>query len=239
MNTSVLEEVGLTESEIKIYLALLKLGISKSGEIIRETGMMNSGVYRCLDSLLAKGLISFVIKNNVKHFQASKPETLLSFIDDKRTKIIELIPQLTKRYEPVEQEARMYEGYKAITTAYEECNEELSSGEEILFFSIGGEDLSDKNIQTFFMNLAAKRKEKKLMMRGIASLNTREVFKKYPAKVIMRYTDLKLPTGLSIYKTKVVLVSWKDKPTAIIIKSKNIVEGYRQFFEEMWKIAKK
>ena len=237
-DTKVLEEIGLTEGEIKIYLALLKIGASKSGLIMKEASMTNSSTYRCLESLMDKGLVNYIIKNNVKYFQAADPKSLLKLLDEKKAKISEMLPSLIKKEEEG-QEARIYEGFKAITTAYEECLEELKPGDESLFFSIGEEDLSDKNIQTFFMNLSLKRKARKIGMRGIAPLETREIFKKYPVRIDMRYTDIKLPTGVSIYKNSIIIISWKDKPTAIIIKSRNITESYRNFFEDAWKLAKK
>lgn len=236
-DTKVLEEIGMTEGEIKVYLALLKIGASKTGMIMKESEMTNSSTYRCLESLMVKGLVSYIIKNNVKYFQAADPKNLLKIVDGKRAKIAEMLPSFARKEEKG-QEALVYEGYKAVTTAYEECLDELRVGDESLFFSIGEEDLSDKNIQTFFMNLSAKRKAKKVGMRGIAPPETKETFKKYPVKMNMRYTDLKLPTGVSIYKNSILIISWKDKPTAIVIKSRNITESYRKFFEDAWKLAK-
>ncbi len=238
MDTTILEELGLTKGEIKVYLTLLRIGTSKSGRIIKETKIGNSGTYRSLESLKEKGLISYIIKNNVKHFSATDPKILLKLLEDQKTKLNNLIPKLEQKKEE-KQESAVYEGYKAITTAYEECLDELKSGEESLFFSIGEEDLENKNIQTFFKNLATKRKAKKITMRGIATKNTKKIFEKYPTKINMKYTDLKLPTGVSIYKTKTIIVTWKEKPTAIVITSKNITDSYKEFFEEIWKISKK
>ena len=160
-------------------------------------------------------------------------------MERKKEQILEILPSLVKKYEDVKQEAFVYEGYKAISTAYEECSEELEKGEDSLFISIGEEDFSDEKTQLFYMNLSAKRKARGLKMRGIALPSTKEIFRKYPAKINMRYAELNLPTGVSIYKTKVILVSWQDKPTAIVIKSQNITNSYRAFFEDMWKLAKK
>ena len=55
----------------------------------------------------------------------------------------------------------------------------------------------------------------------------------------VKYTNLKLPAGIFIYKNKVMTVVWKDNPTAFVITSKNNYEKYKEFFEEVWRIAKK
>ena len=51
-----LEQIGFTKSEIKIYLALLKLGSSTTGPIITESKTANSKIYEVLEKLIEKGL---------------------------------------------------------------------------------------------------------------------------------------------------------------------------------------
>jgi len=41
----ILEKIGLTKNEVKIYLKLLELGLTTSGAIIKKTGIHNSKVY--------------------------------------------------------------------------------------------------------------------------------------------------------------------------------------------------
>ena len=60
-----LKSIGLTEGEIKIYLALLELGSSSIGQIIKRSGISGSKTYEVLDRLSQKGLISAILKNNV------------------------------------------------------------------------------------------------------------------------------------------------------------------------------
>ena len=65
MDTGLLESVGLTKSEAKVYLALLELGSSSKGPIVKRSGVASSKVYELLDKLIAKGLVSIVVKANV------------------------------------------------------------------------------------------------------------------------------------------------------------------------------
>ena len=96
MNTEPLAKLGLQESEIKIYLALLKKGLSTATQISQYTGLNRSHIYDKLDILLEKGLISFVIKNNVKYFKSSNPERILDYIKEIQTNIQKIIPDLNK-----------------------------------------------------------------------------------------------------------------------------------------------
>ena len=62
MDTSTLREAGLTEGEIKVYLALLELGSSTTGPIVDKSGISRSIIYQILEKLMEKGLVSFITK---------------------------------------------------------------------------------------------------------------------------------------------------------------------------------
>src|SRR3989344_6876057 len=91
---TILEEIGLTKNEIKIYLALLKFGSTSTGAIIKETKIHTSKVYDGLERLANKGLVSHVIIANTKHFKAVNPDRLLDFLHDKKNKITEQEKQI-------------------------------------------------------------------------------------------------------------------------------------------------
>ena len=54
MNIKILEEIGLTPGEIKVYLALLKIGQSSTGAIANESQVSRSKIYTILDKLAKK-----------------------------------------------------------------------------------------------------------------------------------------------------------------------------------------
>ena len=60
MDISILEDLGLTRGEVKVYIALLEIGSSSVGQIIEKSGLQNSVVHRALNSLIEKGLISYI-----------------------------------------------------------------------------------------------------------------------------------------------------------------------------------
>lgn len=138
MDTTTLEEIGLTKTEIKIYLSLLKLGQSTTTGIIREAGIHASKVYICLDRLIEKGLVSYVIKSNKKHFIASNPESLRNLLKEKEEKIEDqwgrienLIPDLNaiKRAGENSIHSETYEGLGGAKTVYEKILQTLNPGQ--------------------------------------------------------------------------------------------------------------
>src|SRR3989338_2488389 len=89
MNTQVLRELGLTDGEVKVYLALVGLGESTSGPIVEQSGVSVSKVYILLDRLAKKGLVSHVVKEKTKYFRAADPERLRTYLREKQEKLVE------------------------------------------------------------------------------------------------------------------------------------------------------
>jgi sugar-specific transcriptional regulator TrmB len=79
MEEKSLEKIGLTKNETKVYLALLKIGTSKVGEILKESKLNSGKIYEVINSLEQKGLVSESTINNVKHFTATS-KVLIAFI---------------------------------------------------------------------------------------------------------------------------------------------------------------
>src|SRR3989338_7705518 len=101
-----LQKLGLTDSEAKVYLALLKIGeFTSKGAILKEAKIAPSKIYYVLDKLMDKGLISTITKNNVKHFAAAPPARLNDYLEKKKQDFVEeeqtalkLLPKLELLY---------------------------------------------------------------------------------------------------------------------------------------------
>jgi sugar-specific transcriptional regulator TrmB len=72
MESIELTKLGLTEGEAKVYLALLKLGSSTVGPIVKKSKVAYSNIYEVLERLISKGLVSFIKKEKTKYFQAHR-----------------------------------------------------------------------------------------------------------------------------------------------------------------------
>ena len=74
---NILEEIGLTQNETKVYLALNELGMSTISPIVQKAQITNSKIYITLDKLIKKGLVSHVLINNIKRYKTANPQRLL------------------------------------------------------------------------------------------------------------------------------------------------------------------
>ncbi len=242
MEKEVLEEFGLSHAEAVIYLALLHLGPSKTGALINKTKLQSSTVYHVLGSLVEKGIVSYIFHGKIKYFQTANPEAFLSFLEEKKRKFHEILPFLkqTEQAHEQKQSARVYEGMNGMKTAFGDVLSTMKRGEEYYFFQLSKEDLMNEQAVLFLRNYHLKRSEKGIKVKGLAIRQARPLMAwiyKLPHTQV-RYLSEFTPTGLVIYKNKVIQLDWKNIPTAFVIESVSVADSYRKFFEQKWKQAK-
>ncbi|MDD5437666.1 MAG: helix-turn-helix domain-containing protein [Patescibacteria group bacterium] len=99
MNYSELDALGLSKSEITVFIFLLKNGHSTPVQIASGTGIQQPHCYGILDSLAAKGLISTQgIKNKRKAFFARDPQALLDTLRARQEAVERILPDLRGLY---------------------------------------------------------------------------------------------------------------------------------------------
>ncbi len=242
MDLRVLEELGLSTAEAKIYVALLETGSSKTGKIIDRTKLQSSTVYHVLGSLVEKGLVSYILRGKIKFYQAESPDSLKLFLDEKLRKLNELLPEL-KEKEKIskhKQNAKVYDGLNGLKTAFNDILTSLDAGDEYYFFQVPKENLFNEQVTLFFRNYHLKRSEKRIKVRGLAvhsaKKKVKEIFKDIPNTNI-KYLKEFTPSGVVIYKNKVITLDWDDVPTAFVIQSDAVAISYERFFLQKWKKA--
>ena len=129
MDKEILVEYGLSKREAEVYYILLGINEALASEISEKAKESRTNTYDTLNSLIKKGLVSYVIKNNKKYFMATNPRKLLDWIDfkkeelEKKKKEMEkLIPYLAKLRLPKEKKVNVevYEGKEGIRTMLKE-----------------------------------------------------------------------------------------------------------------------
>src|SRR3989344_3115116 len=111
MDKQLLQEIGLTNTEIKVYLSLLSIGVTSAGKIVEDTGIYRKNIYDALNKLIEKGLVTYVIENKIRYFQPKNPDNLLRYLEEKKNKITEKeieikneLPKLKEKFESLNQE---------------------------------------------------------------------------------------------------------------------------------------
>lgn len=242
MEIKAIEGLGLTNAEAVIYSKLLDLGPSKTGILIEKTNLQSSTIYHSLGSLIEKGLVNFILEGKIKIYSAESPNILLELHEKKKKEFIKILPLLKqKNKNTITQTAKIYKGIKGLQTAFGDILKTMKKGEEYYFFQVYRKELEEENFLTFFRNYHLKRSEKGIKAKAFgmkkAKEKTTEIFKNLKNTQI-KYIDEFIPTGLSIYKNKIIITEWEDSPIAIVIESKAIANSYKQFFLDKWNKTK-
>jgi sugar-specific transcriptional regulator TrmB len=251
MDTKILEEIGLTNGEIKAYLALLKLGSSSTGPIAKESQVSRSKLYGILDKLEKKGLASHVEQNGVIYFQAVEPSRIKDYITAKENNLKELkkdfenfLPQLESFHKESSevQSVKVYQGFKGIRTAHEHLYLSLKRGDEYYCLGIPAEQPDEQHI--YWQKDHLRRIEEGLKCKllfnkdaDIGILKNRNSFKDCDARYMP--IDVVTPALFFMYKDATLIMIQSINPVAIEIVSEDITSSFREYFNEFWKLSKR
>lgn len=228
-----LKSAGLTENEAKVYLALAEYGPALAGRISRRTGLHRRSVYDTTEMLIKKGLIGYILKNHRREFSATNPQKFLDIIEEKKLNLEPIVEELKQKFSTTKEkeETNFYKGKEGLKTVFED---QLNYKEIKI---LGASPLAYEVLRFYFKWYDKSRKEKKIKSRIIA---TDKKIKKISLSEI-RYLPQKYesPVSVNIYGDKVAIILWSSSPIAIVIKEDEIAKSYNNYFEIMWKIAKK
>lgn len=224
---------GLTENESKLYIALLELGPSLAGIIARKSGLHRRTVYDTTEMLINKGLVGYILQNNRRLFQASNPQRLLEILEEKQQHLTPAVEELQKKYRQTseKQETLFFKGREGLKQVFEDQLNE----KEILI--LGARENASEILNFYVKWYNKKRKKRKIVTKVIA--HSRKAFKMWDADI--RYLPEKYasPLAINIYGNKTAIILWSKNPLAIVINQKEITKGYKNYFDLLWKIAKK
>ena len=84
-----LQNLGFTDKETAIYLALLKSGKASPTELAKITGIQRTTIYSVAKELLKRGLISEDLGNSKQAFLALPPSDLMTLANREETQLVE------------------------------------------------------------------------------------------------------------------------------------------------------
>lgn len=235
MDTSILEDVGLTTGEIKLYLALLGLGEATAGPLINKTGLQNSVVHATLPKLLEKGLVSYVKKGHIRHYHATDPQAILKFIDEKKRRFNGLLPELLARQKPIErQEVEIFEGLRGHRAMLYDFIADAKPRDEYLFFSFYAKNADDfDDMFELYNEFEKERDHFGIVTKGIIPAEIKNKFKKRQQKNLL-YVNFPILTNITIFNDKVFMTPWEDRRMSFLIYSSQLAEMYRRYFYSIW-----
>ena len=244
MNLEFLKELDLSDGQIRVYGAVLELGISTLQKIQEKTGIERRNIYDILNKLIEKGLVSYTVEKGKRTYQCTHPQKIYEEIKRKQKVLSQLeqeIPQMTALFNISKPEIRaeIFRGNEAIKALLDEALEHKAS------YWIGGNSgIEDTPLKNWFSHWMQKRIEKKHVMydlvdygthlRGLAPKDITKHKKEY-YKYCQLPKQLQSPMVIIIFGNKVAQILWKKQSFAFVLESADIKESFMKYFHYFWK----
>ncbi len=226
MKEEILKSLGLSDKEIKIYLANLQLGSNLVQEIANFAELNRTSAYDLLKSLEHKGFVSYTIQSGKKFYQATKPNKLLDMLKEREELVKKILPELNSISESVSKRpnVEVYTGKNGLKSIFENILVESKS-----YSCIASKNQLLKLFQYYMPHFIERRKKKGIKVRIISE--TQPFDKKAPYKLIKK----EIKTATWLYNGKIAMVSLEEKePIGILINEKNFYETQKIMFDLLW-----
>ena len=241
MDKEILKQIGLTDYEAKIYLALLTHGQISAYELAEKAGLYRQVTYDSLKRLIEKGFVSSVIENRTKIFKAIKPELIVELLNERTDNFKQVLPELIQINKLSKQplSVETYKGENILRIALRDIINVLKNNKDKIvlctaideYFPLEKYELIVKQYERDM--LKHKIKERVIIKedtKGIFSNKTSE-YKKIPNKIFNE-------NPIQIYGDNVQIIVWGNPDYLIIIRNKGVANSYRKQFELLWKASK-
>lgn len=237
-----MKNLGLSEKEAAVYLALLQGGRATAYQIAKRSGLKNPTTYVILDSLIARGSVRKLMQGRGAMYEAGDPVELFVEARSRIEQAEAALPQLRALAQKEKQSisASYYEGMDGLQELYGNLLNKTGGKTCVGFFAHQKD--TPKVLQDYWTVLNAQMVQRKISLRGVTTKDetTDEYFefKKIPKELL----DLKaLPAdeyssniSIEVYDDYTQIVSHRYMQ-GLLIQNPDIANVMRQIFEIVWK----
>lgn len=206
MDKSKLKALGLSDQEIKIYIALLEGGPLSASQLSKNTNTYRPYVYDTLENLIGKELVTHTIKESKKEFKCAPPSALNKLLKKEKDQLKQkqdivdlLMPKLEKIY----------------SKPFSEFIEERFEGENVI------NDFNNK-----ILNLKKKTKINEILCFGKDF-----EFEEEKLKIKVKKINKKMDKGIIVFNDYFAVF---EEGRISLIKNKNTSEIIKIMFNMLW-----
>ena len=232
-------DIGLSENEAAVYLALLSLGPSPVIKVARGTGIKRTTVYVVLENLMQKGVVALELRGFKKLYVAESPEKLVSVLDERRNRLARDIPELLSLYNLKGGESTMkfYEGFEGLKQVYESMLRDIRPHEvyRVLSHLEPVVNLDSDFFNDFFRRRGKLPIEIRLLLQDTPEARRRKPLEKnFNEHIKILPPKVSLVTNLVVIPRRVLIQQSREPVFGIVIENKSIIEMHEQMFDIMW-----
>lgn len=242
MYREILEELGLSPNEAKIYAALIEIGTSSVPQISIKTGIHKRNIYDTVPRLLQKGLIYEIAESKEHRYAAVEPNKLADLIWEKESHLNSILPALNAQFKKTATNEAVYI-YKGVEGFKNYLRDILKAGEDVYFIGAKG-GWFDPNLQTYIKKFLKAAKAKNIKYYHIFDSAIKEQAPEIVPLLGKPYKFLpkKYSTtgAIDIFGDHIVTFSGlqvkniNEDVTLVVIVNKELADCYRTWFKFMW-----
>lgn len=244
-NKAVLKQLGLSDKEADVYLAVLSGGPDSVRAIATKAGVNRGTAYDLLKELVRQGAVGYYNKEKKQYFVAERPEKLMNVLAQKiealegsREALKTALPELQSLYDSggTKPTAKLYEGESGIRTVLEDVLEscEADGGSYLAYSAADLRDMLYRSLPSFTKERIRRKISVKVIALGGGGADAELAERRWLTK------KEGAPTYTLIYDSKVAAISLgaDGTPQAVLIEDSAIADTQRMIFESLWKTLK-
>ncbi|MEX0930485.1 MAG: helix-turn-helix domain-containing protein [Candidatus Paceibacterota bacterium] len=245
MNQKILEELGFTKNEARIYLVLLEYNELGVSDIAINAEINRRNVYDTLNRLVEKGYVFEVRRHRESVYRAVDPKKLSEEVREKQERLDASMPQFLKLYKKEERDEEVFI-YRGLEGWKNYMRDILEIGEDV--YTIGGRGAWSDERMRDFLEYFAKESQKKNIWFNI--LFDPEVQSAKPSLLEFEEINLNhkyLPEGfgtsaaVDIFGDRVVVTTntgvgeiLEDDVSFTVIVNQQTADAFRVWFDLLW-----
>ena len=244
VNLELLQELGLSKNEAKIYEALITYGGSGVSTISLRSKVHRRNAYDSIHRLIEKGLVYEVFSEGETVYEAVDPGKLMEFVKERERRLEGALPSLLSMFREhrAPQRAYIYKGPEGVKNYLREM---LKVGEDIYCLAAKGAWF-DPRIEKFTGWFLEEAKKKGIRYHHIFDAEVEEHLLKVPRAVGKPYKFLPKEystiSTMDIFGDRVVtftglhLGKLDDDLTIFVMVSPELAESYRTWWKMIWEL---
>lgn len=237
---ALLQQIGLSERESCVYLALLSAGPSKITLLARTAGVKRTTIYPVLESLISKGLAREEESGFKKYVVAESPERLGALLDQWRDDFFKRLPefQALQRFGEYGDVIKYYRGLPAIKSMYATMFDTLKRGDAYLVIS--DTEKWQRMDPAFAEKIASRRGDMELAVRILTTdspeaRHFKQFERNFSSEMRILPLNVSYNAALTITSQMVVIIEFTSFPSAIVIEHPAVVSLGTSLFEMIWR----
>ncbi|MEN9582551.1 MAG: hypothetical protein RL641_505 [Candidatus Parcubacteria bacterium] len=229
-----LENIGLSQKESMVYMALLAVESSSVIDLAKKTDIKRTSIYPIIESLEKKGLVSEVEVGKKNEYRAEAPERLETYIKNEQARLNEqakLLDEVIPRLKSVSRDQgerpviKYYDGREGILSSISEYLGESEKGGDL--YTVYPRDIIEETFtESELKKVRGNRRSKNVLVHSLYTYSKGSLDNDELSNRTQLSEDKEFPIlcDIGVYEDKVRIYTLGKKLSAINIKNHDLAE---------------